>query len=113
MLKRDPLKMLFVAMAMLSGATDAIAAPFCVPPKAMPGNPPAPPQSPVCEPKACQKCTNSPCYVDSGIYVNDAVDLMIPTNGFPLVVARHYDSSLTVDGPLGVGWTSSLTPHLY
>lgn len=86
---------------------------FCAPPKTMPKDPPPPPPPPVCQPKVCEKCTASPCYVDSGIYVSDPVDLTIPTSGFPLVVSRHYDSSVTVDGPLGVGWTSSLMPHLF
>jgi len=86
---------------------------YCTPPKAMPKNPPSDPPPALCEPRECNKCTTSPCYVDSGIYVADAQDLSIPTNGFPLRVSRHYDSSLTVDGPLGVGWASSATPHLY
>jgi RHS repeat-associated protein len=32
---------------------------------------------------------------------------------YPLSVFRRYDSSHPVDGPLGIGWTSSLTAHLY
>lgn len=86
---------------------------FCAPPKKMPDDPPQDSQSPVCQPKKCNKCSASPCYVNSGIYVTDAVDLTIPTNGFPLDLSRHYDSSVTVDGPMGIGWTSSVTPHLY
>jgi len=86
---------------------------YCAPPKKVPSGPPPSPPPAVCQPQVCNKCTTSPCYVDSGIYVNDAGDLSIPTNGFPLLVARHYDSSLIADGPLGFGWTSSLTPHLY
>ncbi|HEV2719128.1 MAG TPA: DUF6531 domain-containing protein, partial [Thermoanaerobaculia bacterium] len=102
---------LTVALAM--AAAGALGQAYCAPPKTMPQPPPPPPPPPPCEPRQCNKCTTSPCYVDSGIYVNDAVDLAIRTNGFPLQVSRHYDSSLTVDGPLGIGWTSSLTPHLY
>lgn len=94
-------------------AVDVRAQAYCAPPKPMPQSAPPPPPPAVCQPQACNKCTTSPCYVDSGIYVNDAVDLSIPTNGFSLLVARHYDSSLTDDGPLGIGWTSSLMPHLY
>src|SRR5207237_4027320 len=96
-----------------SVALDAFGQAYCAPPTRMPQAPPSPPPPPVCQPKICGKCTTSPCYVDSGIYVDDAVDLSIPTNGFPLFVSRHYDSSVTVDGPLGIGWTSSLTPRLY
>ena len=87
---------------------------FCVPPKAVP--PPPPPQSPppICQPKECDKCTKSPCYVATGIYARDAVDLTIPTAGtFSLIASRLYDSSHLTDGPLGVGWSSSLTPRLY
>ena len=101
------------AVALVVVARSAFAQAYCAPPKTMPKTPPPPPPPPVCQPQACGKCTTSPCYVDSGIYVNDVVDLSVPTNGFSLLVARHYDSSLTVDGPLGIGWSSSLTPRLY
>lgn len=74
--------------------------------------PPEPP-SPPCEPKECDKCTNSPCYVSSGTYVMDEQDLRIRTNGFPLVASRHYQSTLAIDGPLGIGWTSSVTSRVY
>lgn len=87
---------------------------FCVPgtTPAQPGPPDPPP--PVCEPKACDKCSKSPCYLRTGTYVNDFVDLQIPTAGmYPLTVSRRYDSSRPADGPLGVGWSSSLTAHLY
>jgi RHS repeat-associated protein len=46
--------------------------------------------------------------------VNEFADLQIPTAGmYPITVSRRYDSSRTGDGPLGVGWSSSLTAHLY
>lgn len=93
-----------------AAAVDARAQAYCAPPKAMPKSPPPSPPPPVC---CGGRCTTSPCYVDSGIYVNDASDLSIRTNGFSLTVGRHYDSSLAADGPLGIGWTSSLAPHLY
>jgi RHS repeat-associated protein len=32
---------------------------------------------------------------------------------YPLSAFRRYDSGHPVDGPLGIGWTSSLTAHLY
>src|ERR1043166_2679237 len=102
---------LLIALTAVAG--EALAQAYCAPPKKMPKSPPPQPPPAVCQPQVCGKCTTSPCYVDSGIYVNDFLDLSIPTNGFPLLVARHYDSSVTVDGPLGIGWTSSLTPHLY
>lgn len=72
-----------------------------------------PPPDPRCEPRECGKCTKSPCYVGSGVYVNSAVDLELPTPGFPLSAARYYESTHTIDGPMGHGWTSSLTAHLY
>src|SRR5258706_1837910 len=87
---------------------------FCVPgtTPAQPGPPDPPP--PVCEPKACDKCSKSTCYLATGTYVSDFVDLQIPTAGmYPLTVSRRYDSSRPADGPLGVGWSSSLTAHLY
>lgn len=73
--------------------------------------PPRP--DPRCEPRECNKCTKSPCYVGSGVYVNSAVDLELPTPGFTLSASRHYESTHTIDGPMGHGWTSSLTAHLY
>jgi len=94
-------------------ASHALGQAFCAPPNAMPKDPPPPPPPAICEPRVCDTCTNSPCYVDSGIYVADVTDLTIPTNGFPLRLSRHYDSSVTADGPLGIGWASSLTAHLY
>ncbi len=45
--------------------------------------------------------------------MTDANDLSVRTVGFPLVVARHYQSTLQIDGPLGKGWTSSVTPRVY
>jgi YD repeat-containing protein len=72
-----------------------------------------PPPDPRCEPRECKKCTKSPCYVGSGVYVNSAVDLELPTPGFTLSASRLYESTHTIDGPMGHGWTSSLTAHLY
>jgi RHS repeat-associated protein len=87
---------------------------YCLTPSTVP-QPPAPQRTPpICEPKPCNKCTNSPCYVATGIYARESVDLSIPTAGtFGLVASRLYDSSRVADGPLGLGWSSSLTPHLY
>src|ERR1051326_1839157 len=97
---------------------------FCVPP-AVPPQPPFPdPTSPACGPGTnsaasgscapCDICSKSPGYLASGTYVNSFADLQIPTAGmYPLSVFRRYDSGHPVDGPLGVGWSSSLTAHLY
>jgi RHS repeat-associated protein len=73
--------------------------------------PPDPP--PTCEPLSCGKCTKSPCYVGSGVFVWDEQDLEVGTNGAPLRLSRHYLSTHAIDGPLGYGWTSSLATHLY
>src|SRR5258705_12152791 len=56
--------------------------------------PPDPP--PKCEPKECDKCTKSPCYVGSGVYAFDAQDLEIVTTGFPITITRLYQSSHTI-----------------
>lgn len=103
---------LFLAASLAHVAADAQT--FCLTPTTVP-QPPAPPSPPpICEPKQCDKCTKSPCYVATGIYAREAVDLTIPTAGtFSLVASRLYDSSRVTDGPLGLGWSSSLTPHLY
>jgi RHS repeat-associated protein len=93
---------------------DARAQTFCLTPTAVPKAPAPPSPPPICEPRQCDKCTKSPCYVATGIYARDAVDLTIPTAGtFSLVASRLYDSSRVTDGPLGLGWSSSLTPRLY
>src|SRR5262249_10587969 len=64
--------------------------------------------------KECDKCSKSPCYLAMGSYVDSYVDFQIPTAGtYPLSVTRRYDSSRPTDGPLGAGWSSSLTAHLY
>jgi len=85
---------------------------YCVPPKA-PAAPPAPePNPPVCDPQ-CHNCSASPCYPAFGTYVDETTDLRIPTAGFPLTVSRRYDSARPTDGPLGAGWSSSLTARLY
>src|SRR6266540_1577709 len=74
---------------------------------------PQEPPPPICGEPLCQTCTGSPCYVSSGTYIADSVDLKLPTSGFALTAARHYQSTLPIDGPLGVGWSSNLTPRIY
>jgi len=105
---------IFTSAAFLMLLAVPLFASFCVPGTRPPQSPPPDPPPPVCEPKACDKCSKSPCYLATGTYVNDFVDLQIPTAGmYPLTVSRRYDSSRPADGPLGVGWSSSLTAHLY
>ena len=73
--------------------------------------PPKP--DPRCGEEQCETCRKSPCYVGTGSYEVAATDLSIRTNGFPLRVARRYDSTHAIDGPLGFGWTSGLVARLY
>lgn len=61
----------------------------------------------------CRACQASPCLVGIGAYTTSATDLRLRTAGFPLEVARRYQSAIAIDGPLGAGWTSSLTARLY
>src|ERR1700686_5106522 len=79
-------------------------------PSPVPGpNNPSPPPGTVC----CNNCTGSPCYVASGVYATRATALELPTAGFSLSASRTYQSSHTIDGPTGYGWTSNLAAHLY
>ncbi len=86
---------------------------FCDNP--LPGPPPPPPPgSPTggCAsgPNQCPasgSCTSSPCYTASGMYTTSAVDLQLQTAGQSMSVSRVYRGSRAVDGPLGIGWTSS------
>ncbi|MGH7490535.1 MAG: DUF6531 domain-containing protein, partial [bacterium] len=104
----------FTSTAVLMLVAVPLFASFCVPPGSPAQPPPPDPTPPVCEPASCHRCSTSPCYAASGTYVNDFADLQIPTAGmYPLTVSRRYDSSRPADGPLGLGWSSSLTAHLY
>ncbi len=47
------------------------------------------------------------------MYETRVTDLELPTPGFPLLASRTYQSSHTIDGPTGYGWTSNLATHLY
>jgi RHS repeat-associated protein len=103
---------LFIVASLLGIRVEAQT--FCLTPTAVPQPPLPPSPPPICQPTECDKCTKSPCYVATGIYARDAVDLTIPTAGtFSLDASRLYDSSRIVDGPLGMGWSSSLMPRLY
>jgi trimeric autotransporter adhesin len=71
-----------------------------------------PDPNPLCGPPDCSKCQRSPCYVSTGTYRADAVDLQMPTAGFPLEVSRHYFSSNHEATLHGSGWVSSLESRL-
>jgi YD repeat-containing protein len=87
---------------------------FCLTPTAVPQPPPPDSPQPVCQPRKCDRCTKSPCYVASGVYSTDALDLALPTTGtYNLIAQRLYDSSRPVDGPAGVGWFFSIMPRVY
>ncbi|PYQ29652.1 MAG: hypothetical protein DMF56_11865 [Acidobacteria bacterium] len=92
--------------------TLSVSATFCVPPSQPAAPPPPDTNPPVCDPE-CHNCSASPCYPAFGTYVDQVTDLQISTVGFPLTVSRRYDSARPSDGPLGAGWSSSLTAHLY
>lgn len=100
---------LFTVVALPVWADD----PFCAPAK--PPAKPAPPDEPcpACEPKECDKCTKSPVYVGAGTFTDAQTDLAISTPSFGINVDRRYDSARLVDGPMGIGWSSSLTPRLH
>lgn len=72
-----------------------------------------PPPNPQCEPLDCDKCTRSPCYAATGVYVSNATDLHLDTRSGPIDAARFYQSSQAIDGDTGFGWISSLSAHLY
>src|ERR1700682_5699750 len=117
-MSEDSMGIRLVRVILLSAVAVLFAAPlsaiFCVPPPNPPHPGPPDPPPPVCEPKKCDKCYKSPCYLATGMYVDDFVDLQIPAAGmYPLTVSRRYDSSRPADGPIGTGWSSSLTAHLY
>lgn len=117
MKRSTPYLATFVAsllLVLLGGAvSDVSAQSFCAIPMTPPAPPPPPQPPPYCTPKDCNKCTKSPCYVATGGYTNDFDDLQIWTRGLPISVSRHYESTRLVDGPIGLGWTFSLTPRLY
>ena len=71
---------------------------------------PGPPNGPL----GCPPCTGtgSPAYPANGMYFTAASDLSLPTAGLPLANSPAYFSTRRLDGPFGIGWTSSLTPRL-
>ncbi|HEX7138630.1 MAG TPA: DUF6531 domain-containing protein, partial [Vicinamibacterales bacterium] len=111
-------------LTLLLAAGIPLRATFCVPPSVAPQPPLPDPPSPPCGPGSnsaasgscdtCDVCSKSPGHLASGTYINAFTDLQIPTAGmYPLSAFRRYDSGHPGDGPLGIGWTSSLTTHLY
>ena len=113
--RKAGLVVLLLVMALVPRS--AAAQSYCNnPTPACPGNTcnePDPPD-PKCESTECPKCTKSPCYVSSGTYVTSATDLTLLTAaGSPLVMARSYQSTRLIDGPLGLGWMSSLTARIF
>jgi RHS repeat-associated protein len=112
------------ALAVLLAVQAPVYATYCVPPSPTPQQALPDPPLPACGPGSnsaasgscatCDICSKSPTYLASGAYINTFTDLQIPTAGmYPLSVFRRYDSTRPVDGPLGIGWSSSLTAHLY
>ena len=87
---------------------------FCAPPFPTPNYTPPPPDNPpCCGDRQCENCNASPVFAKTGVYTTGETDLQIPTNGFPLVASRSYESSHVVDGPLGYGWRSNFGARLY
>jgi YD repeat-containing protein len=101
------------ATIITAGGAMAQSQTFCAPPSPMPNGSPPPNNPSSCGPSECETCTASPCFAKTGVYVTRHMDLQIPTNGFPLVVSRSYESSSIVDGPLGYGWKSNLGARVY
>ena len=60
-----------------------------------------------------EQCTASPNFIGTGTYQARAVDLALPTPGFPVQVSRRYLSSNRTPGVLGVGWTTSLESRIW
>jgi RHS repeat-associated protein len=105
------LSLMLLLLALLAPSANAIPN-FCTVPLA-PGATPPPASPPsVCN-LSCPSCTNSPCYFASGVFGDSYTDLSIVTVGFPLTISRRYESARVVDGPVGIGWTSSLTSRLF
>lgn len=104
--------MSLLLLLLLSAGACPVYANFCAPPAPPPPAPPPTRPRPECE-KCATLCTGSPCYVGSGVYVTEQEDLSVRTVGLPLAMHRKYESSQTADGPLGIGWSSSLTSAIY
>jgi RHS repeat-associated protein len=69
---------------------------------------------PNCACETCnEQCTASPNFIATGTYQARAVDLTLPTSGFPVQVSRRYLSSNRKSGAFGVGWTTSLESRIW
>ena len=67
-----------------------------------------------CDCETCnEQCTASPNFIGTGTYQARAVDLTLPTPGFPVQVSRRYLSSNRNPGALGLGWTTSLESRIW
>ena len=119
-MKRSILLFCCLTVLLLLAASEGYAQAYCAPPipPCNPNDPASkcyqPPPPPCqCQPKTCKKCTTSPAYAASGVYETDVTDLSIPTVGFPLTAARRYSSAHLVDGPTGLGWSSTFHARLH
>ena len=102
--------LVFLVLGVLGALPGAALASWCAAPVNPPPDPPDDPD-PRCSPEC--KCTNSPCYLGIGAYTSTATDLVVNTAaGFPLIASRRYVSSHVVDGPMGIGWMSSVVSRL-
>src|SRR5258708_20634439 len=93
-MSEDSMRIRFARIVLLSAVLNLAAplyASFCVPgSKPAQPNPPQP-APPVCELKKGDRCSKSPCYLATGMYVDDYVDLQIPTalTNTPTVAPRR------------------------
>jgi len=56
-------------------------------------------------PQLCDMSVANPANVATGSKYEEVLDLSISTPGMPLEFRRSYNSQITIDGPLGYGWT--------
>src|SRR5688572_16732394 len=103
-----------VALVLLTTASATAQTNWCAPASPTANDTPNQPDNPnSCGLRECERCTASPCFAKTGVYTTAATDLHIPTNGFPLMASRSYESSHVVDGALGYGWRSNFGARLY
>ena len=61
---------------------------------------------------SCKLCSASPAFARTGVYFSSALDLQVPTAGWPLVAARVYNTASPGSGLTGPGWVSNLAVKL-